>query len=262
MAKLTRKVVMADNETKVTIVAWPKEAVALEHSFATKDPCPVSISFTETPARVIVSTDPKQPVTVDMDMKVTAREPIPICIKLCEPICARSDYTIGINIFDNPFASINIRGMTKIHNCQDELPVSERVCMDFGKLEAGTVFKKGITLEGLGFSPLDGTLHAATFGEPAGQVKLAFMPAGLRVDFPKPVEDVLLTINNYGQPDLTISAYAGSNLLTQFTVSINNAVKDVTISQTGITSVTITGGNNEAALVKVCYRAEQEESPL
>ena len=48
-----------------------------------------------------------------MNMNVTAKEPIPVCIKLCEPICARSDYTIGINIFDNPFASITVRGLTK-----------------------------------------------------------------------------------------------------------------------------------------------------
>lgn len=244
---------MADGETKVTIVAWPKEAAALEHHFASKDPCPVSISFTDTPARVIVSTDPERPLAVDMDMQVTAREAIPICIKLCEPICARSDYTIGINIFDNPFASIDIRGMTKIQNCRDE-PVRERVCVTFDKLEAGSVFTAPFTQEGLTFSPLGGELRAATFGEPAGRTKLAFTKDGVRVDFPQPVEDVLLVLNNYGQPDLTISAFAGANLLTQFAVSISNTMKEVTISQTGITALTVIGGSNEAALVEVCYR--------
>ncbi len=245
---------MAENESKVTIVAWPKEAATLEHRFLPENPCPVSISFTETPARVIVSTDPTQPVAVDMDMKVTASKPIPICIKLCEPICARSDYTIGINIFDNPFASINLRGMTRIHNCHEE-PKQERVCIGFDKLEAGTVFTSAFHHEGLIFSPLAGELRAATFGEPAGRIKLAFMRAGLRVDFPQPVGDLLLTINNYAQPDLTISAFAGPSLLTQFTVSIDNTVKEVTLSQTGITALTITGGNNEAALAELCFRA-------
>ena len=244
---------MADDETKVTIVAWPKDAAVLEHHFPPDEPCPVSISFTDTPAKVIVSTDPKQPVAVDMDMKVTAREPIPICVKLCEPICARSDYTIGINVFDNPVASISIRGMTRIDNCGEEPPV-ERVCVGFDKLKPGTEFASAFTHEGLTFSPLGGELRVVTFGEPAGRIKLGFMDAGLRVDFPGPVEDVLLTLNDYAQPDLTISAYAGSNLLTQFTVQIANTVKQVAVNQTGITGLTIQGGNNEAALVEICYR--------
>jgi hypothetical protein len=252
---------MADDESKVTIVAWPKEAAVLEHHFPSGEPCPVSISFTETPAQVIVSTDPAQPVAVDMDMKVTAREPIPICIKLCEPICARSDYTIGVSIFDNPVASISIRGMTRIHNCREQ-PVSERVCVGFDQIKAGTTFASAFTHEGLTFGPLGGELRAATFGEPAGRTKLAFMNAGVRVDFPQPVEDVLLTINDYAHPDLTISAYAGPNLLTQFTVSIANTVKEVTLSQTGITALTVTGGNNEAALVEVCYRLVQGAAVL
>jgi len=252
---------MADDESKVTIVAWPKEAAVLEHHFPSEKPCPVSISFTETPARVIVSTDPQQPVAVDMDMKVTASEPIPLCIKLCEPICARSDYTIGISIFDNPFASINIRGMTKIENC-GEAPVKERLCVGFDRIKEGTTFSAAFAHEGLTFSPLGGELRMATFGEPAGRIKLAFMKPGVRVDFPQPVEDVLLTINNYAHPDLTISAYAGPNLLTQFTVSIANTVKEVTLSQTGITALTITGGDNEAALVEVCYRPMQGATVL
>jgi hypothetical protein len=79
----------------------------------------------------------------------------------------------------------------------------------FDKIKAGSVFNSGFTEQGLKFSPLGGELRAATFGEPAGRTKLAFMSQGLRVDFPHAVEDVLLTLNNYAQPDLTISAYAG-----------------------------------------------------
>jgi hypothetical protein len=252
---------MADEETKVTIVSWPKGKVALAHSFATEEPCPVSISFTERPARVIVSSDPKQPVAVDMDMKVSARSPIPVCIKLCEPICARSDYTIGINIFDNPFASINLRGLTKFGSCDEQPPAQERICVTFKDIKPGQEFYQAFEYDGLKFVPIlesDKTdmLRGATFGEPAGQVKLAFMPPGLRVEFPQPVGDVLLTLNNYSTPDLTISAYAGTDQLTQFVVSVSNTVKDVTIPQTGITSVTVTGGNNEASLVEVCYRPE------
>jgi hypothetical protein len=246
---------MAEDEN-VTIIAWPKEPAALEHQFNSEKPCPVSISFTDTPAHVIVSSDPDHPVAVDMDMKVTVRETIPLCIKLCEPICARSDYTIGINIFDNPFASINVRGLTRLYNCQEQPPEPEKkeVCVTFERMKAGTPVNAPFAYEGLTFSPLGSPLRAATFGEPAGEIKLAFPPEGMRIEFPQPVEDVCLTLNNYAQPDLTISAYAGANLLTQFTVSISNTVQEVRISKTGVTAVTVTGGNNEAALVKVCYQ--------
>ncbi len=247
---------MANDGTQVKIIAWPKEAAALEHHFSSEDPCPVSISFDETSAHVVVSTDPQKPLAVNMNMQVSAREPIPLCIKLCEPICARSDYTIGINIFDNPFASITVRGMTKFSSC-DEAPPKERVCVGFDNLKAGTIFTSGFTEQGLKFSPIGGELRAATFGEPAGHTKLAFMNQGLRVDFPQAVEDVLLTLNNYAQPDLTISAYAGANLLTQFTVSISNTMKEIALTQSGITALTITGGTNEAALVEICYRLSQ-----
>jgi len=246
---------MPSDETKVTIVSWPKEPVTVEHHTAPEEPCAVSIAFAETPARVIVATDPRQPVSVDMTMQVTAREPVPICIKLCEPICAKSDYTIGINIFDNPFASISIRGMTRLYNCREQpVPEPERVCTGFDKLELGSVFTEPFVHEGLTFGPLGEQVRAATFGEPAGRTKLAFPREGLRVEFPRPVEDVLLTINNYASPALTITAYTSSGVLSQFTAVIDGTVKDVTISETGITALTITGGDNEAGLVQVCRR--------
>ncbi len=113
---------MAQQENIVTIVAWPKEPAALEHHFVLEKPCPVSISFEKTPATVIVQTSPQQPLQVDMNMNmnVVARQPIPLCIKVCEPICARSDYTIGIDIFDRPVAAITVKGQTRFFNCREE----------------------------------------------------------------------------------------------------------------------------------------------
>ena len=242
---------MADDHN-VSIVAWPKDSAALSHHFDSKEPIPVSISFADTPARVIVSTEPRQPVAVDMDMKLSAKVPIPLCIKLCEPICAKSDYTIGINIFDNPFASITVRGMTKLLNCREE-PPPELVCVKFDRIKANTTFAQSFTLDGLTFSPLSGELRAATFGEPAGRIKLVFEPAGVRIDLPMPVQDVRLTLNNYAQPELEITAYSGTTVLTQFKVNIENTVREVAISQPGITAITVTGGNYEAGLVEVCY---------
>jgi hypothetical protein len=245
---------MADDHN-VTIVAWPKDPAGLAHHFDPEEPIPVSISFADSPAHVIVSTGPNQPLAVDMDMQLSAKEPIPLCIKLCEPICAKSDYTIGINIFDNPFASITVRGMTRLFDCREESPEPrpELVCVGFDPIKANTTFSQPFTLHGLTFSPLSGELRAATFGEPAGRIKLAFEPAGLRIDFPAPVQEARLTLNNYAQPELEITAYSGSNVLTQFNVNIANTVREVLISQPGVTAVVITGGNYEAGLVEVCY---------
>lgn len=239
-------------ENDVKIISWPKEPAALEHSFNSEKPAPVVLSFTDTSAHVSVTSDPKQPVQVDMDMNLTVKEPIPVCIKLCEPICAKSDYTIGINIFDNPFASIHVQGITKLQNC-NEKPPRERVCVGFDQLTGGTVYKMPVTVDGLSFTPLGGELHAATFGEPAGKTKLVFSRQGVQIDFPTTVEDVDLTLNNYASPDLEITAYAGTTVLSQFTVSISNSVGSASILRSGITAVTVVGGNNEAGIVEVCY---------
>jgi hypothetical protein len=105
---------MADREN-VTIVAWPKDPAKLSHTF--DKPCPVSISFEKTPASVVVQSSREQPLHVDMTMRVVPEKVIPVCIQMCEPICAASDYTIGIDIFDRPVASIKVKGMTRLFNC-------------------------------------------------------------------------------------------------------------------------------------------------
>jgi hypothetical protein len=109
-------------DRNITIASWPEKPASLEHRFDPNTPCPVSIHFTDTAAQILVATDPKTPLDVNMNMTVSAREAVPICIKLCEPICARSDYTIGLNVFDNAFATITLRGITQIAPCGDEKP--------------------------------------------------------------------------------------------------------------------------------------------
>ena len=112
---------MAIQEEVVKIVAWPEETAKLEHSFDLDKPCPVSISFEDKPANVFIQTTPRQPLHVDMAMNLVAKDTIPVCIKLCEPICAKSDYTIGITIFDRQVATITIRGLTRLFNCLEEV---------------------------------------------------------------------------------------------------------------------------------------------
>lgn len=239
-------------ENIVRIVEWPQGSAQLEHRFEPENPCPVSISFEQTPAHVVLSSSPDQPINVDMNMRVTVREPIPVCIKVCEPICARSDYTIGINIFDNPFALITVRGMTRLFNCREE-PPAEETCITFQEIQEGTEFAQPFTFHEISFTPLGGPLRAATFGDPAGQVKLAFPRTGLRITFPTLVHDVRITVNNYAGLTLEFAVFSSGTLLTRFSEPISNTVKEVRIAQSGLTDIEITGGDNEASVVEVCY---------
>jgi hypothetical protein len=64
---------------------------------------------------------PDQPLAVNQstDQTISLRGEVPVCIRVCEPICARSDYTIGITIFDRPVASITVSGETRLFNCDE-----------------------------------------------------------------------------------------------------------------------------------------------
>jgi hypothetical protein len=51
---------------------------------------------------------------------VIIRDTVPVCIKLCEPVCADSKYEIGIDVFDRPVAKITIGGLTRFYNCREK----------------------------------------------------------------------------------------------------------------------------------------------
>jgi hypothetical protein len=109
---------MADQDIRV--LSWPEEAARLSHEFSGEQPCPVAIRFDDSLARVALETGRENPVHVAMAMDLSARAPLPICIKVCEPICARSEYVIKIEIFDRPVATISVTGKTTIFNCNEE----------------------------------------------------------------------------------------------------------------------------------------------
>jgi hypothetical protein len=85
---------MADDSVK--ILNWPDGPALLEHQF-----------------------DPDHPANINMAMNVSAKEAVPVCIKVCEPICARSEYVVSIEIFDRPVATIKLVGQTTIGPCRD-----------------------------------------------------------------------------------------------------------------------------------------------
>ncbi len=113
---------MANIEEKnVKIVSWPLQSAIMEHAFTLEEPCPVNVTFGEKPVKANISTQDQQELAVNMNMNVSADEPVPFCIKLCQPICVQSTYTIRIVLFDQPVATITIRGLTKLFNSQEEI---------------------------------------------------------------------------------------------------------------------------------------------
>lgn len=93
-------------ENNVHIIDWPKEQpLDLNHAF--KDELGMTINNW-----------PKMPF--EMHMLHNDGNPVPLCIKICEPICARSRYKIGINLMGQPFAEIILSGLTTLFNCRDE----------------------------------------------------------------------------------------------------------------------------------------------
>jgi hypothetical protein len=106
---------MSEEKNTVSIVTWPKEPARLAHGFET----PVSILIEKQPLNVDFQSFPKEPLNVNMNMNLSTRETIPVCIKICEPICARSEYKIAIDIFEKPFAGITFQGQTKVFACPE-----------------------------------------------------------------------------------------------------------------------------------------------
>lgn len=240
-------------EKDVRITSWPKEPAILEHRFDPDEPCPVSISFDETPAQVVIRTDPQQKLDVNMDMDIRAKRPVPVCISMCDPLCLDSDYTIGINIFDNPFSTIRVRGRSKLFNCRD-VPDVKPVCVDFtSNIKEGTVFTEALVHEGLTFIPLGESIRASDIGDPEGQVKLAFPRQGIRVEFLGPANDIKLTVNNYAGSTLDFFVYENATLVKQFTEEISNTVKNIQIAEDKVTAIEVKGGDNEASIIDVCF---------
>lgn len=51
------------------------------------------------------------------EMDLVVREQVPICITLCEPICATSDYQVTVALLGIPFATVGLKGLTRFAKC-------------------------------------------------------------------------------------------------------------------------------------------------
>ena len=100
-------------EENVRIIEWPKEAAILSHNF----PKPVDINIPNPVGLNMFNTEEKP---LYLNMNLSDGKVLPICIKLCEPICAESNYKIGITLMGQPFLEIALQGITRIFNCRDK----------------------------------------------------------------------------------------------------------------------------------------------
>lgn len=240
-------------EKIISIKAWPKQKALLEHYFKLDEPCPVSIIFDDAPAHVKVSNEREDAFNVDMNMNLKVTDEIPVCIRICEPICAVSDYSIGIELLGQPLASIRIKGQTKLANCKED-PVITAQCIDFIGLDPKQN-KAPLTHKGVQFTPLNdaATINLTTMGLPNNQLKLSIPDAGMRIDFPKAVRNVSMTVVNFGNPVIEVNSFFNANLIANQSEMIQNTTATFQVNGQPITAIEIKGGSNEAAIAEVCF---------
>ena len=238
----------------IRIIQWPKQKALLEHYFKLDEPCPVSIIFEEAPAHVKVGNEKGERFDVDMNMNLNVIDDVPVSIRICEPICAVSDYSVGIELLGQPLARIRVKGETKLGPCEDK-PDPVPICVDFADLDPKKNTQIPLTVSGLQFTPLNSaTLQKyTTMGQLAGQLKLSIPNEGMRIDFPQVVGNVELTIVNFGNPVLQVNGFNQGDLVSEQTEMIENGTADLVVTGSPVTAVEIKGGSNEAALVSVCF---------
>ncbi|MFN2458146.1 MAG: hypothetical protein ABR502_08100 [Chitinophagaceae bacterium] len=94
-------------ERAIHIIDWPKEQKAqLDHSFSSEVP-------------MHVTAWPKEMLNVNMNMLHNQGRDVPLCIKICEPICAESNYKVSLSLLGQPFIEIAVRGITRLFACND-----------------------------------------------------------------------------------------------------------------------------------------------
>jgi hypothetical protein len=92
-----------------------------------------------------------------------------------------------------------------------------------------------------------------TWGDPEGVTKLSFPAAGVRIELPEPASSVRLQVNNYASPTLEFRLLGPDGELARVTEDVTNEVRTVVLDGDGATAVEVRGGDNEAAVVQVCW---------
>ena len=146
--------------------------------------------------------------------------------------------------------------------CPEEEVCEER-CIEFGDLPLNASFTGPFAYQGLLVSPLGLPVYSTTIGDPAGVLKLGFPGTGVRFDLPGPVDKLSITVNNYAGRLLHFSVYQGAVLIRQFSEIVFNEVKEIVIEEDGMTAIEVSGGDNEASVIRLCACfPEREPDPV
>ncbi|WP_116127890.1 hypothetical protein [Lewinella sp. IMCC34183] len=241
----------------VKILQWPSSNALLEHRFQLDEPCPVAIIFDEKPAMVKVTATPEQPVhmkmDMDMDMNVRAREPFPVCIRICEPICAVSDYTVGLNLLGQPLLQIAVKGTTTLGDCK---PERERTtCVDFAGRKPQETVPPPLNVGIVSITPLaeEGTLQMVSFISEPEKIQLLIPDRGLRFRFAQPVADVRMKVASFGGPVLEATALSAGVVTHSAAHNVGSLAREILVPGDSIDTITLKGGSNEAVLIEICY---------
>lgn len=143
-------------------------------------------------------------------------------------------------------------------HCPEELDCEER-CIDFSDLNSDSAIQKPFQYKGLVFIPPQEGLFVSQIGQPAGQSKLGFHNAGMRIQFPQVVDKVTVTIANFAGRVIFIDALYEDEIMQTFQEIISNETRTITIEVLQINGLIIRGGNSEATLVEICLCMPSEE---
>lgn len=138
----------------------------------------------------------------------------------------------------------------------------ETVCINFDfypdNAHPGQVFE----IYGFKFSSL-GTLDPIVNDVSPNVHGLQVDPVGLQIDFPVPASKIELIAGSYTTESLVVIANDEyGNVIDQVVIPGDSNVHTITISEAGIFSAIITGGEFEGVLVEICIETDADLDPL
>ena len=247
---------METPEEKVVFIREVPDPINVNANVQVPDPVQVSMGF-ENQINVNVETSPNSPIHAAMDMRLSAKEPVPVCISICEPICAQSNYRIGVTLLGQVLAGITVQGETRIANCRDMPQEPRQVCVEFNDLQQEE-FPEPFDIQGVTFVPLGQQPINVTFvGAPVNMRALnaGFPPGGIGIAFPQAVNNVVISAQSFNPAGLRFEVFAtDGTLLSQFQDNFEG-IKDIVIAENNIGSLNIFAPQKEAAIFRVCFSA-------
>jgi hypothetical protein len=111
---------MAVSKT-IGVVEFPHGAAGATHTFDPALPAGVTIRFAPAPANFALANVAGAPLDATVSTSINAKGAFPLCIKLCEPICVDSDYTLTLTLLGRSIVSVTIRGRTQFYSCSDDV---------------------------------------------------------------------------------------------------------------------------------------------